>query len=43
MTFDARDASKEQDPKLAKKLTQGSVEFDLFSEDTLIQETSALE
>ena len=31
--FDVKDAGKEQDPRLAKKLTQGSVDFELFSEE----------
>ena len=31
--FDAKESSKEQDPLLAKKLTQGNLEFELFTEE----------
>ena len=34
--FDARDPSKDQDPRLAKKLTQGTLDFELFYEDQLV-------
>ena len=31
-----KDAPKDQDPRLSKKLTQASLEFELFAEDTLL-------